>query len=42
MGGFYAALIKSYYEDAGPDVTILPGGSNIVGGELLAAGSSLR
>jgi NitT/TauT family transport system substrate-binding protein len=37
-GGFYTALIKGYYKDAGLDVTILPGGPNIVGGQLLAAG----
>lgn len=26
LGGFYAALIKGYYRDAGLDVTLLPGG----------------
>src|SRR5437762_2148594 len=27
-GGYYAALVKGYYEQAGLDVTILPGGPN--------------
>ena len=27
-GGFYHALIKGYYREAGPDVEILPGGPN--------------
>ena len=30
-GGYYAALVRGYYRDAGLDVKILPGGPNIAG-----------
>ena len=37
-GGFYEALAKGYYRDVGLDVTILPGGPNIVAGRMVALG----
>ena len=39
-GGFYNALVKGYYKDAGLDVTILPGGPNIYAHNLVATGAA--
>lgn len=36
--GFYVAKAKGYYKDAGIDVSILPGGSNIVPEQLVSNG----
>jgi NitT/TauT family transport system substrate-binding protein len=38
QGGFYQALAKGYYEDAGLDVTIRQGGPQVNQAQLLAAG----
>ena len=38
-GGFYTALVKGYYKDAGLDVQILPGSPYITGEQLVSAGS---
>jgi NitT/TauT family transport system substrate-binding protein len=38
-GGFYQALVKGYYRDAGLDVTIEQGGPNSMPGQKLAMGS---
>jgi len=38
QGGFYQALAKGFYEDAGLDVTIRQGGPQVNGPQLLAAG----
>jgi NitT/TauT family transport system substrate-binding protein len=39
-GGFYTALVKGYYKDAGLDVTIHPGGPYIVAEEQVSAGAA--
>ncbi|MGA2509928.1 MAG: ABC transporter substrate-binding protein [Candidatus Acidiferrales bacterium] len=39
-GGFYTALVKGYYKDAGLDVTIRPGGPYVVVEEQVAAGAA--
>ncbi len=39
-GGFYTALIKGYYEEAGLDVTIKPGGPNIPIIQIVGSGQS--
>lgn len=38
-GGFYNALVRGYYQEAGLDVTILPGGPNAIGGQRIATGA---
>lgn len=38
QGGFYQALAKGFYKDAGLDVTIRQGGPQVNGPQLLAAG----
>ncbi len=38
-GGFYMALLKGYYKDAGLDVQILPGSPYITGEQLVSVGS---
>lgn len=37
-GGFYNALVRGYYKEAGLDVKILPGGPNSVAGQRIATG----
>lgn len=37
-GGFYQALAKGYYEEAGLDVTILPGGPNSMSTQKILSG----
>jgi NitT/TauT family transport system substrate-binding protein len=39
-GGFYNALVKGYYKEAGLDVSILPGGPNIYPTNLVATGAA--
>ena len=39
-GGFYQALAKGYYADAGLDVTILPGGPNAMSTQKILKGSA--
>jgi len=39
-GGFYNALVKGYYKEAGLDVTILPGGPNVSPTKLLVTGGA--
>ena len=39
-GGFYTALVKGYYKNAGLDVTIRPGGPYVVVEEQVAAGAA--
>ena len=39
-GGFYNALVKGYYKEAGLDVTILPGGPNVTPTKLLVTGAA--
>ncbi|MBV9873838.1 MAG: ABC transporter substrate-binding protein [Verrucomicrobia bacterium] len=39
-GGFYNALVKGYYKEAGLDVTILPGGPNSSPTKLLMTGGA--
>ncbi|HEY5753558.1 MAG TPA: ABC transporter substrate-binding protein [Chthoniobacterales bacterium] len=39
-GGFYNALVKGYYKEAGLDVTILPGGPNVFGIQRVAVGNA--
>ncbi len=38
-GGYYQALVKGYYREAGLDVTILESGPGIAGGQRLATGT---
>jgi NitT/TauT family transport system substrate-binding protein len=38
-GGFYTALAKGYYKDAGLDVTILPGGPYVTAEQQISVGS---
>jgi len=38
-GGYYNALVRGYYREAGLDVTILPGGPNAVAGQRVATGA---
>jgi len=37
-GGFYQAIAEGYYEEAGLDVTIIPGGPNDMGVQKIATG----
>lgn len=37
-GGFYQALAEGYYEEAGLDVTIIPGGPNAMAAQKIATG----
>lgn len=39
-GGFYNALVKGYYKEAGLDVTILPGGANVNPPQRVAVGNA--
>jgi NitT/TauT family transport system substrate-binding protein len=39
-GGFYTALVKGYYKDAGLDLTILPGGPYVVVEQQVSAGTA--
>lgn len=39
-GGFYTALVKGYYKDAGLDLTILPGGPYVVVEQQVSAGAA--
>jgi NitT/TauT family transport system substrate-binding protein len=39
-GGFYTALVKGYYRDAGLDLTILPGGPYVVVEQQVSAGTA--
>jgi NitT/TauT family transport system substrate-binding protein len=39
FAGFYVGLAKGYYKDAGIDLTINPGGPNLVAENLVAGGS---
>jgi NitT/TauT family transport system substrate-binding protein len=39
-GGFYNALVKGYYKEAGLDVSILPGGPNVSPTKLLVTGGA--
>lgn len=40
FAGYYVALDQGFYEDAGLDVTILPGGPDIAPGQVLAGGAA--
>lgn len=40
FAGYYAALGEGYYEEAGLDVTILPGGPDIGPGQVVASGGA--
>ena len=40
FAGYYVALEQGFYEDAGLDVTILPGGPDIAPGQVLAGGAA--
>ena len=39
-GGSFAALDKGYYKDAGLDVTIMPGGPQVVSTQIVASGKA--
>lgn len=39
-GGFYTALVKGYYQDAGLDVSIRPGGPYVAAAQPVAVGSA--
>jgi NitT/TauT family transport system substrate-binding protein len=39
-GGFYTALLKGYYKDAGLDVTILPGGPYLTAEQQVSVGAA--
>ena len=40
QGGQFAAKVKGYYKDAGLDMTILPGGPQVSGIQIVAAGKA--
>src|SRR5579871_3492860 len=40
FAGYYVALAKGYYKDAGLDVTVKPGGPDIAPEQVIAAGGA--